>query len=102
MRLRQPDLWDAALPVAGRSPEARHSSSTGAQHASQHRGTLTVAYVALLEQLGPMSDHEAARLLGKPLATLNSIRNGLGERVRPSGAYETTPWNTKRVKWRLV
>jgi len=103
--MTQPGLdWDrdVSLPVSGRSGSARHASSTGAQRAARDRGAVTLAYVALLERLGPLTDHDAARLLGRGVSSLNSVRNALGARVRPSGAYQTSEFGTKRVMWELA
>lgn len=30
---------------------------------------------------------------------LDWVRNGFGDRVKPSGEYESTAWGTKRVRW---
>ena len=94
---------DVALPVAGRTPAARHASATGAQAAEPHRGRLTTAYLRLLEEVGPRSDPEAARLLGVGVSSICSIRNGCGALVEPSGVFETKVWPngsvSQRVRW---
>jgi hypothetical protein len=103
--MTQPGLdWDrdVSLPVSGRSSAARHAGATGAQQAVRGRGAVTLAYVALLRQMGPLSDHEAAKLLGRQVSSVNSIRNGLADRVRPSGAYQDTEFGTRRVRWELA
>lgn len=91
---------DVTLPVAGRSPQARHASATGAQRAVKDRGALAVAYLELLKTAGPLSDPQAAHALGRQISSICSTRNGLGDLVVESGEYEITAWNTKRVKWR--
>lgn len=93
---------DVNLPVSGRTPRARQASATGAQRAAKDRGAVTLAYVALLREMGPLSDHEAARMLGRLVSSINSVRNGLGARVVPSGEHENTEWGTRRVRWRLA
>lgn len=94
---------DVSLPISGRTVQARHASATGAQQAVGSRGALSRAYAALLKELGPLSDVEASRALGRPLSSLTSTRNGLGARVVPSGQYEVVTWpgggQTKRVRW---
>ena len=95
---------DVALPVGGRTPAARHASATGAQVAARTRGRLTRAYLALLVEAGPLSDPQAARMLGVGVSSICSIRNGCGALVEPSGTQETHRWPhgavTKRVQWR--
>lgn len=94
--MTQPRIdWDrdVSLPVSGRTTQARHASATGAATASKTRGRLSVAYRDLLIACGPLSDHEAARLLGRQVSSgeLNPERVGRadsaergvsGERVR--------------------
>lgn len=94
--------WSAELPIAGRSPQAQHASSTGAVQASRSRGTVSLQYRKLLIEAGPLSDPEAARVLGRQLSTICSTRNGWGQHVVASGQYEQTDFGTKRVKWRWV
>lgn len=89
-----------SLPVAGKTPRSRHASATGAQRAAIDRGALSVAYLNLLRTSGPMSDHAAAKALGRTLSSINSTRNGLGDLVTDSGEYESSEWNTKRTKWK--
>ena len=92
---------DVNLPVAGRSPQARHSSSTGAQYAARTRGRLSVAYLELLRAAGPLSDFEAAAALGRSVSSMNSTRAGLGSLIAPSGDYEVSQFGTRRVRWRV-
>jgi len=100
--MTQPALdWshDVNLPLSGRSSAARHAGATGAQVASRTRGAVSLAYRELLRVAGPLSDHEAARALGRLVSSVNSTRNGWGAAVVPSGEYEQTAWGTKRVRW---
>lgn len=90
-----------SLPFRGKTYRAKHASYSGAIKATVTRGAVTLQYVALLKELGPMSDHAAAKALGRPLSSVCSIRNGLGDRVVPSGKFEMSEWNTKRVLWTL-
>lgn len=90
---------DCTLPVRGKTIEARHAGSTGAQYAVHHRGPLALAYRQLLIDAGPLSDDEAATILGRRLSSMCSTRNAWGDHVVPSGAFETSPFGTKRVKW---
>lgn len=93
---------DVNLPVAGRTPHARHASATGAAFAGERRGKVALEYRSLLKAAGPLSDDEAARALGKRLSSICSTRNGWGSRVVPSGSFETTEFGTRRVKWQWV
>lgn len=100
----QPRLWDAtvALPVRGETPEARHAGATGARRAATDRGVVALAYRDLLIAQGPLSDHAAARLLGRLVSSINSTRNSWDRHVVPSGQYDETAWGTKRVRWMWV
>ena len=109
--MTQPSLdWDreCPLPVApSRSVRARHASALGAQVAARHRGALTLRYVALLKQLGRVSDHEAAGMLGVGLSSINSTRAKLGDRVVEAPAHdELHQWPsghvTRRTRWTLA
>jgi hypothetical protein len=91
---------DVNLPVAGKTPRSRHASASGARRAARDRGALSVAYVNLLRTCGPLTDNAAADALGRPLSSICSTRNGLGELIEDAGEYETTAWGTKRTKWR--
>lgn len=98
----QTDLaFEGMLTISGRTTPARHASASGARKASKDRPLLAVAYVELLRRVGPMSDHEAAKALGREVSSINSTRNGLGNKIVPSGVFEATTWGTKRVCWRV-
>jgi len=90
---------DVRLPVAGKTPRTRHASATGARRAAIDRGKLSCAYLELLRVVGPLSDHAAAKALGREVSSINSTRNGLGDLIVDSGEYELTQWQTKRTKW---
>lgn len=90
------------LPIAGKTPRTRHASATGAMRAAVDRPILAMAYLALLRTVGPLSDQAAAKALGRETCSINSTRNGLGDRVVDSGQYEETAWGTKRTKWRVA
>lgn len=100
--MTQPSLdWnaDVRLPIAGKTPRSRHASSTGANRAATDRGALSLAYLALLRSIGPLSDHQAAKALGREVSSINSTRNGLGDLIEDSGEYETSEYGTKRIRW---
>jgi hypothetical protein len=65
------------LPFSGRTPHSRHASYTGAVVAMRSRGVKTQMYLQWLRRNGPATDHQAHDATGLPLATVNSIRNGL-------------------------
>src|SRR5262245_52989701 len=90
---------DCSLPISGRTPEARHAGATGAAAAVKRRGELALRYRQLLVEAGPHSDDEAAHVLGVLPRSICSTRNGWGERVVPSGQFEATAFNTRRVRW---
>lgn len=90
---------DVNLPVSGRTPAARHAGATGAQVAAKARGEVALAYRRLLIESGPQSDQEAAKALGRLVCSMQSTRHGWGTHVVPSGQFELTPFNTKRVRW---
>lgn len=93
---------DVRLPVSGKTPRTRHASASGARRAAIDRGALSVAYLELLRVAGPLSDHAAAKALGRETSSINSTRNGLGDLIVDSGQYESTSWGTKRTKWKAA
>lgn len=90
---------DVNLPVSGRTPGARHASATGAQQAARSRGAVALAYRKLLIESGPLSDYEAAKVLGRLVSSICSTRNDWLAHVVPSGTFETTEFGTKRMRW---
>lgn len=90
------------LPVSGKAPRQRHASASGAITAAKGRPELALQYLALLKAAGPLSDHAAAKALGREISSINSTRNGLGPLVVDSGTYEETAFRTKRTKWRAA
>lgn len=104
MATQQPIDWsrDVSLPVHGKTSRVRHAGATGAQVAARDRGALALAYRDLLLVQGPLSDHEAARILGRLHTSMNSTRSAWGEHVVESGEYERTDFGSKRTRWRWV
>lgn len=90
---------DVSLPVAGRTPAAKLASATGAQVAARTRGAVSLAYRRLLMEVGPLSDYEAARALGRAVSSINSTRGGWGDHVVPMGEPERTSFGTQRTRW---
>jgi hypothetical protein len=66
-------------PFAGATPAAKHASYTGARHAVKTWTAKQSAYLQLLRNAGALTDQEAAGILQWPLATVNSVRNGIGK-----------------------
>jgi hypothetical protein len=97
---------DTSLPIAGKTPQARHASSTGAMAERDRRGRFALVYRELLIKAGPLSDQEASRITGRAVSTLNSTRAAFGDRIRPSGTYEIATFadgrSTRRVRWQWV
>lgn len=101
--MTQPSLdWDVNLPISGKAVRSRHASATGAHRAAIDRGALSVAYLNLLRAAGPLSDHAAARALGRETSSINSTRNGLGNLIVASDQFENTPFRTKRTRWMVA
>lgn len=106
------DWQKVELPVSGCTPQARHAGATGALKASLNSGAQCRKYREALLAYGPLSDHEAARILGYPLSTINSIRQWrLPEgAVKASGDFQIVEWATakggtritKRTRWAWV
>lgn len=91
-----------SLPFSGVTPIARHHSYEAAVDASKTRGKRTREYLDLLEKVGTggITDHQAAQMLGLPLSSVNSIRNGCGDLVVPSDEEGLSPFGKKVTKWR--
>jgi hypothetical protein len=78
MKPSQPFL-DFTAPVAPQrvtmAPSAIEARRSGLRAARANATPQMAEYRAVLEQCGPLSDHEAARILGWPLATVCGRRN---------------------------
>lgn len=96
-------ITEVGLPFSGNALEARHASYTGARAAEVRRAGKTKAYLALLASHGALSDQAVAALTNWPLSSVNSIRNGVGELIRPYGFDEAHVGSriTRRTRWRL-
>lgn len=90
---------DAGLPFSGSTPLSSHCSCSGAEDAKGRALTQTVRYLAALRQQGPLTDAEAAKLLGIERSSVNArravlVKAGLviADSVRkgPTGAKNTT------------
>lgn len=90
------------LPFSGRSPIARHCSYQAAVRAANGRAQKSMRYLSWLKTVGRASDHEAALHFGWGLSSINSIRNGLGDRVRPAGIKASPFGRRKRTQWEAV
>jgi hypothetical protein len=96
---------DTGLPVArSATPLARHTSATGAQVAAEMAGRLGLQYFQLLDRVGEVTDHQAARILGVGLSSINSTRNRAERWVIYSGRVERVTWpsgkTSERCYWR--
>jgi hypothetical protein len=91
-----------SLPFSGRTQISRHHSAMAAQDATTTRGAKTLVYMTLLKIAGEdgITDHEAARMTGWPLSSINSIRNGAGDLVEPAEVHGLSPYGKKVTKWR--
>lgn len=94
---------EQSLPFSGSTAMSRHASFTGAQAAARSRREKTLRYVDLLKSQGPLTDQDAAAMLGWPLSSINSIRNGLSMvNLIEARGYETQVCgsrSTRRTRW---
>ena len=104
----EPVRWDreCPLPVAPSSSRAaRPASATGAQVAAVIAGVVSLRYIHLLEKVGEASDHEASRVLGVGLSSINSTRSRLERWIIESGNFDRVTWPnghvSERTRWRL-
>lgn len=83
-------------------PIARHHSALAAIAAAPTRGRRTLEYLALLGEVGEegVTDHDAARMLGLPLSSINSIRNGCAALVGPAAVAGLSPFGRTVTRWR--
>lgn len=113
-KVQRPEQAPPLPPFAGATPAAKHASYTGAKHAGKTWTTKQATYLQLLRTAGPVTDQEAAVRLTWPLASVNSVRNGIGkwckrhQKPEPftTDGFEEHEWAngdiTKRAKWTLV
>jgi hypothetical protein len=93
------------LPFSGVTPISRHHSAQAAAAAARTRGQKSLDYLQLLREIGPLgvSDHDAARMMGVPLSSINSIRNGCGRLIEPrTDAKGVSPFGRNVTLWRLA
>lgn len=91
-----------SLPFSGSTPISRHHSAQAAQQAAEKRGRRTLEYLELLARVGDagLTDHDAARMLGVPLSSVNSIRNGCGQLIEPAKESGVSPYGRTVTKWK--
>jgi hypothetical protein len=91
-----------SLPFSGTTPIARHHSAEAARKAAEKRGEKSLQYLDLLSKVGEsgITDHEASRMLGLPLSSINSIRNGCGGLVIPADGVGLSPYGRTVTKWK--
>lgn len=91
-------------PVSGTTPQARHSSYTGAVHALEARGEKVEALRQLLLHHGPLTLNDCADRLRWPLSSVCSLKAALGDQVVPDGS-ELVAWgegkSTRRTRWKV-
>ena len=93
---------EPSLPFSGIEPLARHHSWLSAQHAARTRGEKSLRYLQALTEAGEwgLTDWEAASLLGWPLSSVCSIRNGARGCVRPAAERGLSPFGRWITRWR--
>ncbi len=102
----RPYEWSGGLPFetpfGGKTPQARHSSWTGAQIAQPRAGSQAARLLAALEA-GPRTRHELSAATGLPIATI-CARIGTLKRmgfVVEDGLVKG-PWGARNVRYRSV
>lgn len=90
-------------PVNGATPAARHSSYTGAVHASEAQSANLVAMRQLWRE--PRTINDIAALMPLPVSSVCSLKSAL-EAELEFVDYEVIVWgegrkDTKRARWRL-
>lgn len=100
--LTQPDLG-FSLPFTGLDPLAQQSSLAGATHALHRASTQLDRLLSLYREHGPKTDHQAAKALKLPVATICARRNEL----RRQGLVKALtvvkgPFRVVNTRWGLV
>jgi hypothetical protein len=87
--------------TTGPNQETSHAAATHTDQSREHRGRM---YLKLLYARGPLTDHEAARLLGMPLSAINSTRNAtiVYELVERGHDKRITEYGQAAWTWRLT
>jgi hypothetical protein len=95
-------MSEQTLPFSGTTPISRHHSAQAADRAAVTRGKRTREYLELLAHIGPagVTDHDAARMLGLPLSSVNSIRNGCGALIVPAETAGQSPYGRTVTRWK--
>jgi hypothetical protein len=95
-------------PAQGRTTGARTASQSGAQAVAITWTARQRAYLHLIEQQGPLTDHAAAAALGWQLCSVNSVRGALRDRVVEAGSEDHhfidvngARRHTQRTRWAL-
>lgn len=113
----QPSLFEpeaqVSAPFQGKTPIARTASRSGAQVQVTVWTAKQSAYLQVLRNAGALTDQDAATVLHWPLASVNSIRNGLMDsgkvQIVPDGidvhAFVDAKGHvreTKRTRWKAA
>lgn len=89
---------DPRLPFAAGS----HTSYKAAEQAQRGHGEKTQRYLRVLQEFGPLSDFQAAELVGVPVQSICSIRNSVKAKLVRAGTT-TGPYRNLQVQlWRLA
>jgi hypothetical protein len=94
-------------PISGRTARSRHASWTGSRHVSRSLGERVSAVKQLLQNHGPITDHDIAALVPCSLSSVNSCRACLvrqGYRIIEVD-FEEVQWasgTTKRARRQLI
>lgn len=93
-----------ALPFNGSTPPSRHTSHAGAEDAKPRAENQTVKYLAALKAYGPLTDREAAKLLGIERTSINARRAPLVKAgiVGPQGFRRGPGRQIRNVTWGLL
>lgn len=104
MSARAPESLSLSLPFSGETAISRHCSHQGALKASEGAGRQCLALLTLYRQQGPLTDMEAADLMGVERSTINARRRELRLRglVSAKGSKTNGRSGVRNTTWGLA
>ena len=94
--------FDDHQPRPPRRRLSRVTRATGYQTAQRQLGQHATRLIAYLRAHGPATDHDCSAGLALPLASINSLRNGLIKRgVVVAVDIVPGPYRARRTRWGL-
>lgn len=92
---RDPQREGPVIPIAGRTPRARHASWTGARSQVDCWTAKQSAFLQVLGNSGPLTRNELAGLLRWPVGSVCSILKSVRHRLESAG-FEEVEWPDRR------